>query len=125
MNSLKEQIKGKCKHFNGIMNECCNVGVNYADVRVGKPYQFPCIKEGGECSKIEFLTDEEVQQEIDEINSMGIKTVIAYAKIKEHFNSTKVSAGKIDCECGGELNYNVAQVNGHIWANCKSCQLSF
>lgn len=125
MESLKEQIAGKCKHFNGIMNECCKVGVKYSDVRVGKPYQFPCLKIGGECLKVEFLTEEEVKKEIEEINAMSLKTLTAFSKIKDRIKETKMNAGKLPCECGGELNYVVAEVNGHIWANCKTCKISF
>ncbi len=125
MKTLKEQIESKCVHFNGIMNNCCKVGVNYADVRVDKPYKFPCLKQGGECSKSQFPTTEEINSRIEEIEGSGLKAIMAHAAIKSHFNETNESTGSIKCECGGNLNYNVAPTNGHIWAKCSKCSLSF
>lgn len=123
--TLKEQIAAKCVHFNGVMNECCKAGVKYADVRVGKPYLFPCIKTGGQCSKASFLTDEEVEKRESEILHIGDKSLTAYVKIKEHYATTKDNPGRVACECGGVIKYAVAETNGHIWAKCDTCGLSF
>ena len=38
---------------------------------------------------------------------------------------TKVGQGKLPCDCGGQLNYTVAAINGHIWAKCKDCGIYF
>ncbi len=125
MKSLKEQISGKCIHFNGIMNECCKAGISYASVREGKPNNFPCLKQGGECSNVRFLSEQEVEERLSEIKDREVKTLIAYTKIKEHFNKTKDNPGKLPCECGGELKYIVTESNGHIRANCSTCHIHF
>ena len=70
MKSLREQIACKCIHFNGIMNKSCKVGIRYADVRVDRPYKFPCIQTGGECSKAQFRTEEEINKELEEIKKI-------------------------------------------------------
>lgn len=125
MKSMEEQIINKCIHFNGVMNKCCKAGVNYADVRIDKPYKFPCLNQGGECELRIFPTPEELQEEIVETQAHVIKSLAAYAKIKEHFNKTKAYAGTVSCECGGSLRYTCATVNGHIWARCDTCGISF
>lgn len=122
---LVDQLKNRCIHFNGIMNECCMAGIKYADVRVGRPYKFPCIKTGGECAKSEFLSDEQAKMQAKEIDEQGLKTATAYINIKEHYQKTKQLQGKLPCECGGELNYTVAKSNGHIWAKCTKCDIRF
>lgn len=125
MKSLELQISDRCIHFNGIMNDCCKAGIKYADVRIDRPYKFPCLKQGGECSSCQFPTGEEVKNRIGEITDMGNKSLVAYAKIKEHIGETKGVSGVIDCECGGKLKFSVASTNGHIWAACSQCGISF
>ena len=125
MRSLEDQIASNCKHFNGIMNDCCKIGIKYSDVRVGKPYQFPCIKTGGSCESSEFPNSEEVRKQLSEISEVQEKVLTAYLKIKEHYKVTKVGQGKLPCDCGGQLNYTVAAINGHIWAKCKDCGIYF
>lgn len=110
--------------------EKCNLNYgsfidDYADVRVGKPYQFPCLKQAGDCSKFAQLTSEEVEQEIRDIEAVGSEMLSAYVKVREHFTATKEHAGKLPCECGGVLHYSVAKGNGHIWAKCDTCTVSF
>jgi hypothetical protein len=128
MRSLEEQIANKCIHFSGIMDEVCKAGIKYRNVRVDEgngPYKFPCLKQGGECAKCEFPTDEQIRKRIEQIDSSCIKAITAMAAIKEHCSKTKEQTGKVTCQCGGELHYTVAQINGHVWAKCKSCGLSF
>jgi hypothetical protein len=123
--TLHEQIARKCIHFNGIMEKECKAGINYDDVKVDKPFKFPCLKQGGECPCAKFLTDEEVEEKVKSIEEGGVKAMIAVAKIKDHYKNTKEPNGKIKCDCGGDLHYAVAQINGHVWAKCNSCKLSF
>ncbi|MFA5937502.1 MAG: hypothetical protein WC822_06530 [Candidatus Paceibacterota bacterium] len=74
MRTLEEQIAQKCRHFNGLMNEACDVGVRYEDVRdtTVAPHRFPCLKGetlyGGFCVKASFPTPEEVAAEVKEID---------------------------------------------------------
>ncbi len=126
MKSIEEQISSKCIHFNGIMSKCCKAGVNYDVFRkMERPFKFPCLKQGGECSLSQFPTDAEVKQRVDEIENMGTNALIANIKLKEHYEKTKEPIGKIKCECGGDLHYAVAQSNGHMRAKCSGCGISF
>lgn len=125
MKTLKEQIADKCIHFNGIMNKECNAGINYDDVKVDRHFKFPCLKQGGECAHSKFRTDEEVEAKVKEIEEDGIKAMVAIATVKDHYAKTKEQTGKVTCQCGGELYYAVASINGHVWAKCNSCGISF
>lgn len=125
MKSLQEQIENRCVHFTGVMNDTCEAGINYADVREGRPYKFPCLKQGGFCLSCQFPSPEEVMAEVDEIQGVGLKTMRVYVKIQEHYRQTKQASGSVKCDCGGELRYSVASVNGHIWAACSKCTLAF
>jgi hypothetical protein len=123
--SLKQQIARKCIHFNGIMNKCCKAGIKYEDVRTGKPFQFPCLQTGGECASAAFRSEAEVEKELKEMEQMGVDTVTALILIKDHVKKTSAQSGKIKCQCGGELVYSIAAVNGHVHAACKSCGIRF
>lgn len=128
MKTLEEQIACKCIHFNGVMEKVCKAGINYSDVRVddGKgPYKFPCLKQGGECSSARWWNADQVKKRVAEIEYEGDKVTGALIAIKDHVEKTQIKAGAIECPCGGELNYVVANINGHVWAKCKSCGLSF
>jgi hypothetical protein len=123
MKSLKEQIAGKCRHFNGIMNETCKAGIAYEDIRSDdKPFRFPCIdRDFHNCSSASFLTDEEVEEEIKEINTSTAKVIGVLMVIKKD-NSNN---GTVPCACGGTVHYVRAQLNGHVHAKCDTCDLSF
>jgi hypothetical protein len=123
--SLHDQLARKCIHFNGVMNDTCKAGVKYADVRIDKPYKFPCLKQGGECPQAEFRTEDQVTELIAKMEEDSTKALAAYIMVKAHYAKTKEQSGKVPCQCGGELHYTVASVNGHIWARCKSCGISF
>lgn len=123
--TLEEQISRKCIHFNGVMSKFCEKGISYADVRVDKPYKFPCLKQGGKCDHAQFRTEEEVRAEIADIQHEGIKVLKAVALVKYHYEKTKQQSGTIVCQCGGELKYVVAETNGHVWVKCKSCGIYF
>ena len=53
------------------------------------------------------------------------KAIVALIAIKDHVWKTKQESGKIPCQCGGELHFSVAKINGHVRANCPSCGISF
>lgn len=123
MRTLEQQVSGKCRHFNGIMNEACKVGVAYKDVRGNdKPFKFPCFKENQSnlCSKVEFLTDEEVKKELNDIFQSSTKAINSLLKIK----SQNKNQGSVQCDCGGKITYSLAPNNHHVWAKCDTCSLS-
>lgn len=125
MKTLHDQIHNRCIHFNGIMNKECKAGIKYEDVRVDKPYNFPCLKTGGICSKSQFPTEEEVQAEIKEIEVGGLWALTAMAKIIKEVKNSEYGFGTIDCDCGGIIHYSTAELNGHIRARCNKCNNSF
>jgi len=126
MKTMNEQIANKCIHFNGLMNKVCDAGVKYKDVEVkdARPIKIPCLKDsllsGGTCLKSEYPSEEDVKKQIEEIQKEGQKTMTAYKAIKDNIEKTGEMHGKIECpSCGGNLHYNSASLNGHIWAKCK------
>lgn len=85
-----------CKHFNGIQNKCCNVGVEYDSVTVdpeapGSAFRNPCIVLRGAttrgrlsdqerlsmCAKFELPTTEELKKEDEMIREFLQQTNMA------------------------------------------------
>lgn len=126
MKSLHDQIADKCIHFTGLMSKTCKAGINYEDVKVkdARPLQLPCIKQGGQCPKCQFLTEEEIEKELKEIDAFGSAALVGMLKVKEQFQKDKLQTGKVKCECGGDLHYAIAG-NGHARAKCSNCEISF
>lgn len=61
-----------CKHYSGLMNDTCKVGVRYKDVKdlVDRPLGYPCFKDKGcteLCSQAVFRTPEEIAEENEKI----------------------------------------------------------
>lgn len=125
LEQITRSLTNKCIHFNGLMNDCCKAGVNYDTVRVEKPFGLPCMKTGGTCGKIEFMSIEQAQVQAKELLGAELKVVEAYIKVKAHYLKTNEESGSLRCDCGGLLQYIVARGNKHIWCRCKSCGISF
>ena len=74
--SLREQIDGRCRFFNGMQHDVCEAGVRYQDVRDpdARPVRLACFKHDEfrtgsplpPCAKREWLTPEEVDAELAE-----------------------------------------------------------
>ncbi len=70
----KERRSKTCRHFNGIMNDCCDLGIAYKSVRdeTQSPYTFPCLGLGKDescstsCEKRDFFTWEEITKQDEE-----------------------------------------------------------
>lgn len=125
MLSIEQQISKKCIYFNGVMSKVCKKGIIYADVQVDKSYKFPCLQQGGKCEHAKFMTDDEVKAKIAVIKQEGVRVLTALALVIDHYGKTKKQEATIPCSCGGKLSYIVADTNGHIWARCNSCGISF
>ena len=56
----EERRRKRCRHFNGLVNENCEAGCCYTDVRTpeGQGYTYPCWGEIP-CTQYSPLTDEE------------------------------------------------------------------
>lgn len=130
MRTLEEQIGGKCKHFTGISNAACAVGIRYADVRdeSSRPYKFPCLKRDGlSCPSQEFPTEAEVAAEVAEIRKAMDRTDKAMRTAKADAESRGLrrgngGTGSVKCPAceSGELSYSVSGYNGHMHAACST-----
>lgn len=135
MMTLKEQKQNKCKHYNGTINDRCDAGVAYADVRVsrgeGKGFDFPCLLDrcdGTSCDKREFYSEAEIDAQIEETNRRFEGTMLARQAIVAHLGGAwkkgmPSKRGVIDCPvCGAKdkLHFSRAGYNGHIHAQCET-----
>lgn len=113
----------KCRHFNGIQHDTCDIGVSYDSVRgTEKPYKFPCLYDAGACDKLSRLTDEEVAAREREITASIANIEVARdAVVTDAAGKTGIS-GAMDCPIckTGKLRYSIARSNGHIHAGCTT-----
>ena len=69
--SLAEQIRDMCRHYTGLINDRCEAGVCYANVRLGDREGlggYPCFKSNScseECPHASFLTEREVANKVE------------------------------------------------------------
>ncbi len=142
---LVPQILNKCKHFNGLINKCCDAGVKYEDVAKEGTFQYrnmpngpvytlgrehPCLKNHAEafgidtCPKREWVSQAEAEAEEAESKMYFRDIKTARAAIVKRISETNESSGTIECPiCKGSLSYSRAKCNGHIHARCdgKDC----
>lgn len=136
MKSLRDQIAGKCVHFNGISKKTCDAGMSYDEVdkdnRVAYRAGLPCFKpdlDGIEghpkcaCPHLRFPSEEEVQKELDE-HERSVKkftvALLAVNPIREKYKGKNWS-GIIECPvCKGKLHVSHAACNGHVHARCET-----
>lgn len=126
-----------CKHYNGLMNDCCKAGVKYDTVAVvheaPKGRSVPCIpkwnRDGeAKCDKFELRTPEEIAAYEQEMAKRFAHTGMARLAIVDHLGGpwkrgTPGAGGTIDCPCCGKknsLSFSRAGFNGHIHARCAS-----
>jgi hypothetical protein len=67
-----EQFANWCKHFNGLQNEQCKLGILYESVCVSTPDDelYPCLKEDNvesKCDWADFPTEEETRAHVEEV----------------------------------------------------------
>lgn len=126
--TLEEQVKNRCKHFTGIMDNACRANVIYKDVQ-DKNVQsvlrsYPCLfKEITTCPKREYKTDQEVAADL---KSMAEISTFAFGVIDLVRGKPPGTSGTCQCPvCKGSVLYSIAPNNGHIRARCNGCQCSF
>lgn len=124
--TITEQIQNWCRHFTGISNKTCKIGLNYDDVKdsTTSPFKWPCfasgLMSGGTCGSCSFPTKEEAQAKAHEMESKSNVAILAYIEIQKQ----KGDSGTIECpKCKGELHWAKAN-NKHIRAKC-GCGLNF
>ncbi|MEM5785837.1 MAG: hypothetical protein AAGU11_00885 [Syntrophobacteraceae bacterium] len=121
--------KKRCKHFNGTMNECCEIGIDYR-VLVGGPDEgwikrTPCFWDHQteiQCLARVFPTLAEEAEDEERIQKRVTAMCIAIIEIQDrHKKDRNHLQGIMECPaCGGVLAYTIAQCNGHIWGQCKT-----
>ena len=83
--SMGEQISNWCRHYSGLMNDACDAGVNYDDVRGNETglAAYPCFKDSNcaeRCASALFLSEQEVAEEVTRINSHAARFLTEMAE---------------------------------------------
>jgi len=123
MRTLAEQIANCCKHFTGMQNKTCKVGISYDSVKGPKGskgmWRLACFKdEALPCEQQSFPTADEVKAKVEESNR-GMERVL---QARKAIIATGLKQGAITCpKCGKEkaLSFAIAS-NGHVHAKCKT-----
>lgn len=133
----------KCRHYNGTVNDACDAGVKYVDVRLGygtPRYSLPCFAAGDHgrgrdynslgatCDKCSFPTAEELAIEEAEMKARWERIGKARDAIVAHLGGpwklgTPGASGLIDCPACGQpktLSFSRSGYNGHIHALCST-----
>jgi hypothetical protein len=116
----------RCKHFTGIQNKTCAVGVAYADVKdtVTRPYRWPCLDTDvpNVCLARVYPTQEEIDAEDAAFDEQMKNVDMARRVIVAVTGNKRGVSGDTACPVcdGGTLRYSVARSNGHIHAACST-----
>lgn len=127
MKSLEEQIAGKCINFTGLMDKVCKAGVSYSKFPNAMVEGFPCLKgedKGKTCEFCQFPSPEEVEKKLERINHSSTRVIKALIAAKAHYKTNKQPKATIKCPHGDhDLIYTVAEINGHMWLHCPTCDI--
>jgi hypothetical protein len=113
----------RCKHFTGIMDDVCEAGVRYDDVRETstRPYRLPCLDPELPCGARALPTRSEAEADRAETDASFERIRKALAAIREAAGGRRGVGGTIACpNCGGRLGYSIAGSNGHVHARCET-----
>jgi hypothetical protein len=126
--------KGKCVHFNGSVNPCCEAGVNYRALVGGQDFgwlkRLPClVKYAGPdavtCEKRQEPTAEQIEASKREMEEAIERINKVRAAIVAHLGGPwkkgmEGSSGSIPCPCcSGTVRFSRAGYNGHVHAHCS------
>lgn len=119
----RERRLATCKHFTGIQNEKCKLGIAYAEVRDSSvsPYRWPCT--GAECPVVCEWKEPHTPEEIDAQDREREAFFAHMATARERIIATKKPHGETDCpKCGvgSALRFTVSSYNGHVHAACRT-----
>jgi hypothetical protein len=115
--SLKEQMLDKCRHFTGIHNGECRVGIDYMTMRQlpedGGMAQWPCHHKnlGGLCNRFDGYTEEEAQARED-----------GHRKNMKALNDLSTRKSNTCFQCGEEITA-MRQVGRCVYAAPCECRL--
>lgn len=124
---------GKCVHYNGTVNNCCEAGVNYRQMvggeNLGWAIRTPCFADHVTtiaCDKLRLPTAEEIAADKkavqDSLDKFGkAREAIVAALGGPWKKGTPGASGSTVCpNCQGTLHYSRAGSNGHIHARCST-----
>lgn len=127
MKTIDEQIAGKCIFFNGLLNKFCNKGIEYDSFGRVKMNVIPCIAGGtASCEHRQFPTAEDVEEKVKKMTEASGKALGLLFAARNHFEKTGNVTGKFKCPYGDhDVMFVRAELNGHYWVKCRTCQVSF
>jgi len=123
-----------CVHFHGIQHELCKAGINIRQLVGGDAFgwarRIPCLNSKictVHCDSRKLPTREQAETAVAEQDQQFEKTMKAVEVAHAHAKANGLGVGNggrraLPCplECGGELRYSVAGVNGHMHARCEN-----
>lgn len=116
-----------CRHFTGVMDKCCTVGVEYETFRESADVQLPCLflhpdKPQATCAQYAERTKEELAAEERETNELIKRHMLVMPFVSEW--RKKPPRGKqevVECPaCKGRLHLSQSAGNGHVWGRCQT-----
>lgn len=121
--------KGKCKHFNGISNQCCDAGINYKALSRDLEWRLPCIpthtdkRQLAQCEHFTEPTADEVAKDRAEFDAHMDKmrlVMVGIAPLRKEYKG-KGYAGIIECPaCKGRLHLKISSYNNHAHGRCET-----
>lgn len=119
----------KCHHFNGIINDCCGVGIEYDSLRA-EGHRLPCLepsmgddRPAMRCELYRLSTPDEIAAEEATIKAAierFTKTLPLIAEVKSVHEGEDWS-GVVECPvCDGKLHMRHAAYNGHVHGKCET-----
>lgn len=126
------------------MPKHCAAGICYKDVSVRGEWKYrneregsggpqytmgkcsPCHRDynfgGAVCDKVEFPSEQEIDDHLNETRMLIERVGIARRAIMEHCGGKRGVRGSLSCPVcvSGTLHYSVAGYNGHVHAKCDS-----
>jgi hypothetical protein len=127
----RDHQPGRCKFFNGLLNESCGAGVVYAQlpgsVDGRLPAPLPCVDtvradEDVFCDKKQEPTQEDLDAEDRELEALSAKMQKIYAGTASWRKKWKGRSHTevVECPaCGGRLRLSIASINGHVHGRCE------
>lgn len=121
----KTRKEHRCRHFTGIQNKTCEIGIEYESIKdkSGSPFRWICYEADScvPCASFQPFTDEEIAEQERILDEWLKHMSAAMTKIKEINGKRRGVHGTIDCpKCGAPLHYSISSYNGHVHGKCET-----